>query len=273
MQTIHVAMDENDESLRGLVLGRNLAAQLEARLAIVSVVAEAARAEPRRQALQAHLDDTGERALASVPIEVVVNDGVEEALAGLAEEEGVGLCMGAHGRRPVPEMLIGSVTAGVVRRTSQPVLLCGPRYAPERHARVEVVMVCVDGSSLCESILPHAVALAGRFGARLQLLQVLDASAMVAAAGEGAPGDVMESGYVHGLARRLGREHGIEVDWEVLHGSPADAIVSYLADSRDVMLAMTTHGRSGLSQVVAGSVCHEVLHEACCPMAVLRPRD
>ena len=273
MQTFYVAMDETDESLRGLVLGSHLAAQLEAGLAIISVVAESARAEPRRQALQAHLDDAGDPALAGVPIEVVVNDNAKEALAGLVEKEGVGLCMGAHGRRPVPEMLIGSVTAGVVRRASRPVLLCGPRYVPERHARVEVVMVCVDGSSLSESMLPHAVALANHFGARLQLLQVIDAAAMVAAAGEGAPGDVMESGYVHGLARRLGREHDIEVDWEVLHGSPADAIVSYLADSRDVMLAMTTHGRSGLSQVVAGSVSHEVLHEACCPMAVLRPRD
>ena len=133
-------------------------------------------------------------------------------------------------------------------------------------------MVCVDGSTLSEAMLPHAVALAERFGARLQLLQVIDASAMEAAAGEGAPGDVMESGYVHGLARRLEREYRIAVDWEVLHGTPADAIVSYLADSRDVLLAMTTHGRSGLSQVVAGSVSHEVLHEACCPVAVLRPK-
>jgi nucleotide-binding universal stress UspA family protein len=273
MHTFYVAMDETDESLRGLALGRNLSAQLEARLAIVSVVADATRAEPRRQALQARLDDTREPALAGVPVEVVVNDSAKEALAGLAEQAGVGLCMGAHGRRPVPEMLIGSVTAGVVRRASRPILLCGPRYAPERHARVEVVMVCVDGSSLSEAMLPHAAALAQRFGARLQLLQVIDASALAAAAGEGGHGDVMESGYVHGLARRLEGEHGLEVDWEVLHGDPADAIVSYLADSRDVMLAMTTHGRSGLSQVVAGSVSHEVLHEACCPVAVLRPRD
>lgn len=274
MQTCYVAMDETDESLRGLALGRNLAAQLEARLAIVSVVADPARAEPRRRALQARLDDTREAALSRVSVEVVVNDSTKEALAGLAGGEGVGLCMGAHGRRPLPELLIGSVTAGVVRRASRPVLLCGPRYAPERHARVEVVMVCVDGSALSEAMLPHAVSLAQTLSARLQLLQVMDASALAAAeAVEGGHGDVMESSYLHGLARRLEGEHGIEVDWEVLHGDPADAIVSYLADSRDVMLAMTTHGRSGLSQVVAGSVSHEVLHEACCPVAVLRPCD
>lgn len=273
MQTIHVALDETDHSLRGLALGRNLAAQLGASLSVVSVVADPAQSERRREALRARLAEEKAPGLESIPVEVMVNDSAKDALASLADQEGVGLCLGAHGRRPVPEMLIGSVTAGVVRRVSRPVLLCGPRYAPERHGRVEVVMACVDGSTLSEAILPHAVALAERFEARLQLLQVIDASAMAAAAGEGGPGDVMESGYVHGLARRLEREYHIEVDWEVLHGTPADAIVSYLADSRDVMLAMTTHGRSGLSQVVAGSVSHEVLHEACCPVAVLRPKS
>ncbi|WP_254908640.1 universal stress protein [Halomonas citrativorans] len=48
-------------------------------------------------------------------------------------------------------------------------------------------------------------------------------------------------------------------------------MVSYLASRHNTMLAMTTHGRSGLSQVVAGSVSHEVLHEAACPVAILRP--
>ncbi|WP_445158610.1 universal stress protein [Halomonas sp. E14] len=271
MQTLHVAMDESDDSLRGLLLGRNLAAQLGAALSIVSVVASPQRSEPRRQALQARLEASPDPALADVPVEVVVADSAKDALARLADQPDAGLCMGAHGRRPVPEMLIGSVTAGVVRRAARPVLLCGPRYVPERHARVEVVMVCVDGSPLSEAMLPHAVTLAATFGARLQLLQVLDAGALSSAGGE-ARSDVMESGYVHGLARRLEGEHRTEVDWEVLHGDPADAIVSYLADSRNVMLAMTTHGRSGLSQVVAGSVSHEVLHEACCPVAVLRPK-
>ncbi|MDR5893438.1 universal stress protein [Halomonas mongoliensis] len=272
MQTFYVAMDETDDSLRGLALGRRLAAQRGTPLEIVSVVADGAQADRRREALTSRLGRELGAEADNIVIGVVVDDSAKDALAKLADREEVGLCMGAHGRRPVPEMLIGSVTAGVVRRASRPVLLCGPRYAPERHARVEVVMACVDGSALSEAILPHAVALAEGFGARLQLLQVIDASAMAAAAGEGGSGDVMESGYVHGLARRLEREHHIEADWEVLHGDPADAIVSYLADSRDVMLAMTTHGRSGLSQVVAGSVSHEVLHEACCPVAVLRPK-
>lgn len=271
MKIFYVAMDETDYSLRSLVLGRRLASQLGAALSVVSVVPDAQRVESRREALLARLAEAGTSTLVEVPIQVVVSDSAKETLARLAEQDDAVLCIGAHGRRPVPEMLIGSVTAGVVRRSRQPALLCGPRYDAERHTRVEVIMVCVDGSALSEAILPHAVTLARSFGARLQLLQVIDAAASKQVAEQTGYGDVSESGYVHGVARRLEREFGIKVDWEVLNGDPADAIVSYLADSRDTMLAMTTHGRSGLSQVIAGSVSHEVVHEVCCPVAVLRP--
>ncbi|PMR69575.1 universal stress protein [Halomonas heilongjiangensis] len=264
MHTLYVAMDETDHSLRGLALGRHLAEQLGASLSVASVVTEAGQVERRREALTTRLAGEG----SPVPIEVVANGSAKDTLAGLVDQEEVGLCMSAHGRRPVPELLIGSVTAGVVRRARRPLFLCGPRYAPERHRRVEVVMVGVDGSSLSEAMLPHAVALAERFAARLQLLQVIETGTAGALPRDG---DVMESGYLHGLARRLRHEHGIEADWEVLHGDPADAIVSYLDDGENIMLAMTTHGRSGLTQVVAGSVTHEVVHEAPCPVAVWRP--
>ncbi|MDI5892458.1 universal stress protein [Halomonas rhizosphaerae] len=270
MDKMHVAMDESDASQRALALGQHLARQLAVPLCVTSVVASEERAESRRAALQSRLAD---QPSGDVTVEVAVHDSAKDYLGQLAGREAVGLCMMAHGRRPVPEMLIGSVTAGVVRRANRPVFLCGPRFDAGAHRKVEVLMVCVDGSALSEAILPHAVALSKRLDARLQLLQVIDTSAAAAVPLDGGHADVMESGYVHGLARRLRADHAMEVDWEVLHGDPADAIVSYLADCQDTMLAMTTHGRSGLSQVVAGSVSHEVLHEARCPVAVLRPAD
>ncbi|MDW7745444.1 universal stress protein [Halomonas sp.] len=271
MDKMHVAMDESDDSLRALALGQHLARQLAVPLCVTSVVASEERVEARRAALQSRL---AEQQADDVDVEVAVHASAKDFLGRLAGRDDQGLCMMAHGRRPVPEMLIGSVTAGVVRRANRPVFLCGPRFEAEAHRRVEVLMVCVDGSALSEAILPHAVALSRRLDARLQLLQVIDTAAAVPPdLEEGGHADVMESGYVHGLARRLRGEHGMEVDWEVLHGDPADSIVSYLADCQDTLLAMTTHGRSGLSQVVAGSVSHEVLHEARCPVAVLRPAD
>lgn len=267
MEKIVVAIDDSEGSLLALTFGQRFAAQLGADLSAVSVVPAQGDTAARRPTLQARMSAYH---LEAVTLDVVSHNSAKEYLGELASDEDVGLCMMAHGRRPVSEMLIGSVTAGVVRRAIRPVYLCGPRYNSLVHQRVEVLAVCVDGSTLSEQILPYTAALAKRLGARLQLLQVMETSAIRKPSALG-HADMMESSYLNALARRVESEQKLEVDWEVLHGDPADSIVSYLADSHNTMLAMTTHGRSGLSQVVAGSVSHEVLHEACCPVAVLRP--
>jgi len=253
--------------LRALAFGQKFAEQLGADVNVISVVPEQGDIEARRSTLQSRI---WAQQLDALALDVVAHNSAKEYLGELASQENGGLCMMAHGRRPVSEMLIGSVTAGVVRRAQRPVYLCGPRYDSHAHQRVDVLAVCVDGSKLSEQILPHVAALSKRLGARLQLLQVVDTSSARKSTSLGHT-DVMESAYLNALARRVESEQTLEVDWEVLHGDPADSIVSYLTDSHNIMLAMTTHGRSGLSQVVAGSVSHEVLHEACCPVAVLRP--
>ncbi|MDP3536375.1 MAG: universal stress protein [Halomonas sp.] len=267
MEKIFVAMDDSEDSLRALVFGQRFAVQLGADVTVVSVVPVQSDIAVRRATLQARISA---HQLETEALEVVVHDSAQEYLSGLASQENGGLCMMAQGRRPVPEMLIGSVTTGVVRRAHCPVYLCGPRYDRRAHQRVDVLAVCVDGSKLSEKILPHAAVLSKRLAARLQLLQVMDTDAARKPTTLDHT-DVMESAYLSALARRVESEQALEVDWEVLHGDPADSIVSYLADSHNIMLAMTTHGRSGLSQVVAGSVSHEVLHEVSCPVAVLRP--
>lgn len=267
MQKIFVAMDDSEDSLRALAFGQIFAAQLGADVNVISVVPMQGDIAARRSTLQARI---AAHHLEAVALDVVAHDSAKEYLGDLASQESSGLCMMAHGRRPVSEMLIGSVTVGVVRRAHRPVYLCGPRYDSRAHQQVDVLAVCVDGSKLSEQILPHVAALSKRLGARLQLLQVMDTSVARKSTALGHT-DVMESAYLNALARRVENEQALEVDWEVLHGDPADSIVSYLADSHNIMLAMTTHGRSGLSQVVAGSVSHEVLHEASCPVVVLRP--
>ena len=267
MKTIVVAIDDSEGALTSIEFGRRLASQLGVEMKAVSVVLEQADVSSRSALLKARLKA---QRVDDMALEVIAHHSVKDYLGALANREEVGVCMMAHGRRPVPEMLIGSVTAGVVRRSRRPGFLCGPRYSGRAHQHVDVLAVCVDGSALSEKMLPHAAELAKRLGARLQLLQVLDTPTFNKPTSL-APADVSESAYLSGLARRVGKDQALEVDWEVLHGDPAASIVSYLADSHHTMLAMTTHGRSGLSQVVAGSVSHEVVHEAPCPVVVLRP--
>src|SRR5690554_2184705 len=87
MQTFYVAMDETDDSLRGLALGRRLAAQRGTPLEIVSVVADGAQADRRREALTSRLGRELGAEADNIAIGVVVDDSAKDALAKLARSE------------------------------------------------------------------------------------------------------------------------------------------------------------------------------------------
>ncbi|GGX97092.1 hypothetical protein GCM10007160_25730 [Litchfieldella qijiaojingensis] len=280
MRTLHVAVDESTNSLRSIALGELLNRQLDGRLVLTSV---ATQVDKRREALWQRLGEEGlERYRDGLRVEQ--GDDAAQVLAQLAANPDEALlCMTSHSRRPVSELFLGSVAAAVVQHSNALVVLGGPRFNPLVQERVETLMVCVDGSKLAEAVLPRAVSMAKELGAGLQLLHVVGTEAVKASAlpqgiratepsDPGGHADIMESGYIHALACRIKEEYDFDADWEVLHGyEPAESIVSYLADQPNVMAVMTTHGRSGLSQLAAGSVSHEVLHEARCPVAVMRP--
>jgi nucleotide-binding universal stress UspA family protein len=62
-----------------------------------------------------------------------------------------------------------------------------------------------------------------------------------------------------------------EVTTEVHFGKPAQAIETFMAQQPVDMVAMTTHGRTGLEQLVAGSVAEHVLHHSRAPMLLFHP--
>ena len=69
------------------------------------------------------------------------------------------------------------------------------------------------------------------------------------------------------------REKGIEVQTRVAHGSPVEAITE-VAESEGVdLIAMASHGRTGLPQVYYGSVAAGVLHRVDRPLLLIRSRD
>ena len=179
--------------------------------------------------------------------------------------------MTTHGRTGLMEAVLGSVALGVVRHARRPVLIYHPRGSPgAAEAQITTVVAPVDGSQFSELTVPHAVEMAKSLKAKLSLVQVL---APKASAIPGAPAsDIVESAYVAAEAKEIRREHGIEVDWEVLHGDPADAICKYVKGHRDVMLTMASHTRAGLKGTIFGSVTRECVRCAAVPVLIYRPR-
>ena len=145
------------------------------------------------------------------------------------------------------------------------------------------ILVCLDGSSLSEQILPYATEAALRFGGKVVLLQVITISSTIAAAAEpGLPPEVLldelrregakAKAYLERTAQPL-QEKGLDVTCVVLQGMPGNAIVSYSTQNEVDLVAIATHGHGGLGRLVFGSVADLVLRESGLPILVIKPQD
>ncbi len=264
---IIVAIEGTDRDIVVATLAAALARQLNVSWSVVSVVVSADAIRPQQENLKSRLAKVG---LAEAHIEVVEDrDAAKRITAYFQQRPGALSCLSTHARPPVGEALFGSVAAEVVRGARTPVVVAGPSFQPRHDLNVQSVLVCLDTSELSEAILPHATEVSQRTGAKPWLVQVLRPDRV----GLRTASDTMgESSYLRREARRLRDDRGIAAEWDVLHGDdPGKSIADYARGLPGAMIAMTTHGRSGLSQLVAGSVAHHAIRNADCPVLVVRP--
>ena len=200
----------------------------------------------------------------------------------VAEQEECGLiAMSTHGRSPIGRAILGSVTDRVIHSSTLPVLAVTPEkakmYEEKEGVALTSVMVALDGSEFAELALPYVEQLA-----RSLPLEVL----LVSAVAEENPSyiDDGQSGlravtgqleedaseYLDGVSERL-RDKGMTVRTRVVRGSPAQALVSLAQDTPNDLVAMTTHGRSGVSRWMMGSVAEAMIRASGDPVLVVRP--
>jgi nucleotide-binding universal stress UspA family protein len=136
------------------------------------------------------------------------------------------------------------------------------------------VLVALDGSQLSESILPHARKLVEKLTLPVELLEVIDydtlmpdnvdpkQDAMVAER------KIKILEYLNNLAATFHGQSRRDCIVEV--GHPEEVIVDHAAAVPDTLIAMTTHGRSGIRRWVLGSVAEKVLHASRNPLLLFR---
>ena len=182
------------------------------------------------------------------------------------------VAMTSHGRSGLMEAMLGSVALRVVRNSAAPVLVSRPSGAGGRGGapvKVTSIVLPLDGTPISESMAPQAAELAKWLDAELVVVSVSDPSA---SANDGIrAGDVMDSSYVHRRANEYATKYGVRVSWEALHGKPAEAIVQFVDDRSDVILAMTTRGREALKAAFLGSVAAGCLRKAGVPVLMRMP--
>ena len=146
------------------------------------------------------------------------------------------------------------------------------------------ILTPLDGSTLSEGILPYVRALALAFHARVELLrtyQNLDydllgqddtdsGSIMAALEPVAARLHNQAERYLEDVAGGL-REMGVATDVDVRSGPAAVHIVNEAAVVENTLVAMSTHGRTGLGRWIMGSVTDRVLHTTMAPLLVVHP--
>lgn len=138
------------------------------------------------------------------------------------------------------------------------------------------VVVPLDGSAVAEGIVPFLLGIAGPLDLEVVLLRVV--VPMVAPVVEASRYLEIEDpharaaeavGYLASIAAEL-TSRGIRVQTDVRRGDPVREILACAEDAGADLIAMTTHGRSGLGRLLFGSVAEAVLRNAGIPVLLMK---
>jgi nucleotide-binding universal stress UspA family protein len=114
-----------------------------------------------------------------------------------------------------------------------------------------------------------ACSLARDHHSRLVIVHVLELPVAALLGGGLIPGPVAEVAEVRAKLQRL-RAEGVEVEHRLVEGDPAAEVVRLAGELHADLIVMGTHGRSGLSRLLLGSVAEHVLRRCCCPVVTVR---
>lgn len=190
------------------------------------------------------------------------------------------IIMATHGRGGITRWWMGSVAEKIVSETVVPVLLVQSKHPEKAEAGKKLsfvkVLVPLDGSDIGESALSNIEILAVETGVSVNLLRVITPPGVVEAnvfgpdlkKFVGAMQDTCKD-YLSSVVARLS-EKGVKATYDIITGDPADKIVEYARNEGVDLIAMSTHGRSGIARWVLGSVADKVLHAAKMPMLLVR---
>mgnify|MGYP000250465852 CR=1 FL=1 len=270
--------------------GLGLAERFDATVHVVGVVDVAAAAGPFNaggvdSAFVDRLREEAESAVTGVEelsdADVTLQSGVVrgepgDAIVEYIEDEGIDVvAMGTRGRRGLRRFVTGSVTEHVVRRAHVPVVTVrATDLAPV--VDYEQVLVTTDGSEHAEAAVDHAVAVADAYDATLHVLSVVDISSVAAGPTAGPPMDLLDQFREQGveatdrIAERA-RDAGVEVVTEVREGFPGPGLLDYADEAEIDLIAMGTHGRTGVDRLLLGSTTERTIRRAKVPVMSVHP--
>ncbi len=194
------------------------------------------------------------------------------------------IAMATHGRSGIDRWLLGSVAEKVLRGTANALLLIRAtnEAKTEREATLKSIVVPLDGSELAESVLPMVGGLAKKLNLEVVLLRAYNIPYNAYAGGGGyyaidfnelmgalkdEARDYLEKKVVE--LKKLGVE---KVSLATKEGLSADQIIGMGRETPNGLIAMCSHGRSGVKRWALGSITETVVRHSADPVLVIRGR-
>jgi len=234
--------------------------------------------EVTKRGIERYIEKASGRAI-KVESKVLVGDPAEE-IVDYADKEDVGLIvMATHSRPVITRWALGSVAEKVARATKQPLALIrakGTRPDVREKGILKKALVTLDGSKESEAVIPYIEELASKLKAEVILLQVLTPEYQIYYNIRQL--EQLESlrasakDYIEKMEAQL-KQKGITVRSEVREagmGTAAEEIIKLADEIQADVVAMSTHGRSGVSRWAFGSVADKVLHAGNTPLLLVR---
>jgi nucleotide-binding universal stress UspA family protein len=141
------------------------------------------------------------------------------------------------------------------------------------------ILVPLDGSVISEAVLPHAEELARALDIEIVLLHVEVSPAPefdphtypLAPLPEGVKEmHKVEKSYIKTVCSKLERE-GVRATYLLREGPVAETIMDAAEVMQANLIAMSTHGRTGMLRLLLGSVAEKVVHHSRIPVMLIRP--
>jgi nucleotide-binding universal stress UspA family protein len=205
------------------------------------------------------------------PAEVIVDKAAEHRRTLIA--------MTTHGRSGVNRWLLGSVADKVLHGAANPLLLvrAGESVAVQGAAVWQRIIVPLDGSSLAETVIPHAAELARQLGLEIVLMRIFGVPTPAFAEDYGPYVEELwtqledeAQKYLAEKKQQLLAQGLVNVATMASAGFPAEKIIDAARQRKDALVAMCTHGRSGVNRWVMGSVTDRVVRHGGDPVLVIR---
>ena len=214
----------------------------------------------------------------------LLNGTIAPALEDYVERTGTDLViMTSHGRGGVGRMVLGNVADQLIHRLKVPVLVLRPEEM--KKARKEEyghrrILVPLDGSELAASILDEAKAFARMTRSELLLLMVVQPVPVLLPPFIWPPERLVATPedrelaarkYLETLKKQLRDERFLVQSRVRTARKVAPEILRVARDEECSMVALATHGASGLDRMMLGSVADQIVRHADVPVLVLRP--